>query len=156
MAPLTKEERALRRPIRSDPGDDGKTKQSFKDECDINTIMGKFRHTGVINHTVLKKPVYGDFSSAEDYMSSLNAVKEAQQIFDSMPARVRARVDNDPAKFIAFAENPENEAELRELGLIEPLEEREEEVVVAATPPQETANPPGGEEKGPEGTGPTS
>ena len=36
------------------------TKQSFKDECDINKIMAKFQKTGAIEHYAKHAPSYGD------------------------------------------------------------------------------------------------
>lgn len=121
-----------------------RTKQSFKDETNINKIMGKWRQTGNIPNTTLQRPVYGDFTNAEDYMTSLNQVKEAQEIFDSLPHRVRRACDNDPAKLIALVEDPENEEMLRELGLKNPIEEREPappaepESETPAAPPEPT------------------
>lgn len=165
MSPMNREERQNRKndnPIRVDASEGGKTKQSFQDECDINTIMGKWRSTGYTNHVVLKRPVYGDFSNAMDYMTALNAIRDADEVFASMPARVRARVNNDPAAFIAFAEDPANEEELRALGLLEPVEERAETPLAAATErggegerrKLRVENPP--EEKKERGTAPTS
>ncbi|RYF32309.1 MAG: hypothetical protein EOO38_31115, partial [Cytophagaceae bacterium] len=37
--------------------------------------------------------------------------------FDALPAKIRDRFNNDPSRFLAFCENPENEAELVQLGL---------------------------------------
>ena len=88
--------------------------------------MGKFRATGVVNHINLKRPVYEDFSNAVDYMTARNALLAADNIFKSLPARVRKECENDPAKLIALVENPENETLLQDLGLINPVETREE------------------------------
>lgn len=124
-----------------------KTRQSFKDECDINTILGKFRETGFVSHTNPQRPIYEDFTNASDYMTALNQITAAQEIFQSMPARVRDRVGNDPANFIAFVENPENAEELVTLGLKNPVEPRPPkppEPEAAAEPIPETGgeNPP--------------
>lgn len=115
----------------------GRTHQSFKDDCDINTIMGRWRTTGFIEHVKLGTPVYGDFSDESDYMEKLNALERAQALFDSLPARVRARVENDPGKLIAFVEDPANAEELVELGLREPVSR---EPVAPAT--EEVTEPP--------------
>lgn len=106
-------------------GEKTRTRQSEKDETDINRILGKFRKDGFIKHTTLMRPVYGDFSTALEYIEAVNQIQEAQEIFDALPARVRARVENDPGKLIAFVNDPENEEELRELGLLNPIEDRE-------------------------------
>lgn len=127
-----------------DSGGESMTRQSETDSTDINKIMGKWRATGEITHINVQRPVYEDFTTATDFLSAKLAVRRAEDLFMSLPARVRARVDNDPAKFIAFAEDPRNEEELRELGLINPITKREE--------PQPITNggePPVGEESDP-------
>ncbi len=98
-----------------------RTHQSFADDADINTIMGQYRKTGFVTNVKLGTPVYADFSNADDYRTSVNEIKRAQNLFMSLPARVRARVDNDPAKLIAFVEDPANADELVQLGLAEPV-----------------------------------
>lgn len=102
-------------------GGPSKTKQSFKDECDINTVLRKWRKTGITTNVQLGTPVYEDFSYAASYYESVNAVRRAEILFDSLPARVRARVHNDPGELIAFVENPDNAEELVELGLLDPV-----------------------------------
>ncbi len=120
-------------------GAESRTKQSFKDECDINTILGKWRKTGFFSHVNLKTPVYADFTNAEDYLSAVNRLKNADAIFAALPARVRARVNNDPAQLIAFAEDPANAQELIDLGL-EPTPPNDPE----PAPAQADAPDPGG------------
>ena len=92
--------------------------QHFKEECDINTILQKFNVTGILPEVPLS-PRYGDFSGIGDYHTALNRVIAAQQEFDGLPAQIRARFDNDPAKLIAFLENEQNRPEAEELGLVE-------------------------------------
>lgn len=118
----TEREYGSRVPVVKDfTGQTSMTKQAHKDECDVNTIVGRYRTSGFMPHVNIKRPVYEDFSNADDYLSALNKVKAAQELFDGLPARVRARVDNDPAKLIAFVEDPANEAELIELGMLPPV-----------------------------------
>lgn len=99
----------------------GRTHQSFKEESDVNTIMGHYRKTGSFGNVQLHTPVYGDFTNAEDYMEAANALRDADAIFASLPARVRARVENNPAAFMAFVADPQNAAELEALGLANPV-----------------------------------
>jgi len=40
-----------------------RTKQSFIEETDVNTIMGRWRRTGVIEHLAKAEPRYGDFAT---------------------------------------------------------------------------------------------
>lgn len=95
------------------------TQQQFKDECDINTILERFGVTGELP-TLIRQPLTEDFVEAFDFQTSMNAIREATNAFNEMPAKVRARFGNDPAEFIKFFEDPENEAEARKLGLMNP------------------------------------
>lgn len=101
--------------------DEVRTHQSFAEDADINRILGRYRTTGFVADVALGTPVYADFSDAASYMESLNKLNEAERLFAALPARVRARVENDPSKLIAFVEDPENADELVELGLKIPV-----------------------------------
>lgn len=92
--------------------------QHFKEECDINYILQQFNVTGVLPQTPLS-PRYGDFSGISDYHTALNRVIAAQEEFDGLPAQIRARFDNDPAKLIEFLDDEANRLEAEELGLVE-------------------------------------
>lgn len=96
------------------------TKQCFKDECDINTILKKHQKTGVIEHLNRYHGDYSDVCSVEDYQMSLNQVIEAGELFASLPSKVRARFANDPATFLQFVGDPSNMQELIEMGLATP------------------------------------
>jgi len=108
-----------------------RTKQSFRDECDINNILRQFNVTGelLINGV---QPQYGDFSGITDYQSALNAVMAAQDSFLALPAKVRAKFDNDPALFVEFASDEANRDEMKALGLL-----HEQAAVAAVTSPSE-------------------
>jgi len=94
-----------------------RTQQSFRDECDINNILRKFNVTGELPLGSVQ-PQYGDFSGITDYQSALNAVMEAQDSFLALPAKVRARFQNDPAFFVEFASDEANKDEMKALGLL--------------------------------------
>ena len=93
------------------------TKQSFRDECDINNILRQFNVTGQLPVGSVQ-PQYGDFSGITDYQSALNAVMAAQDSFLALPAKLRARFDNDPALFVEFASDEANKEEMKALGLL--------------------------------------
>ena len=92
-------------------------KQSFRDECDINNILRKFNVTGELPVGSVQ-PQYGDFSGITDYQSALNAVMAAQDSFLALPAKIRARFDNDAALFVDFASDEANKDEMKALGLL--------------------------------------
>ena len=62
---------------------ESRTKQSFKDECDINNILSKYQKTGIVNHINQSEGQYGDFTSEQDYQKALNTVIQAQDMFSS-------------------------------------------------------------------------
>lgn len=100
----------------------GRTKQEFKKECDIHTILDKMKRTGVMPE--MREPVqanYGDFSDVIEYQEGLNVVVKAREAFDSLDAKTRGRFGNDPANMVAFCANDENYDEARKLGLLKPL-----------------------------------
>lgn len=97
-----------------------RTKQAFKDECDINKIMRKWEKQQTITHVRDGMPSYGDFSNAMEYKEAADRVLAANEAFMQLPAGVRARVNNSPAQFLDFIGDPENRAELEELGLVAP------------------------------------
>lgn len=95
-----------------------RTKQSFRDECDINHMLATYQKGGrspVINPYPAQ---YGDFSGVPDFHSALNQVNEAQAAFADLPSGVRARFQNDPGQLLEFIDNDENIPEAIELGLI--------------------------------------
>lgn len=98
-----------------------KTKQSFKEECDINTIVRRFGLTGELPSNV-RMPQYGDFEEVMDYHTAMNAIRAAQESFQAMPAEVRARFGNDPGRFVDFCSDEANREEARKLGLLRPGE----------------------------------
>ena len=96
------------------------TQQHFKDECDINNILRQFNITGLLPEAPLS-PRYGDFTGIGDYHSALNQVIAAENEFMRLPAQIRSRFENDPAKLIDFLEKSENKDEAIKLGLVNPV-----------------------------------
>lgn len=81
------------------------TKESFKDECDINKIIAKAQRTGVVPSTT-REPRYEDISNIPSYQEALNVVLTAQNAFFSLPASVRAECGNDPEVFLSRVQEP--------------------------------------------------
>lgn len=94
--------------------------QSERDDCDINVIMERFGH-GVPLPQSLRIPSYGDFTGVSDYRSALELISEADDSFMQLPADVRSRFQNDPARFVDFCSDPRNAAELQAMGLAEAI-----------------------------------
>ncbi len=93
--------------------------QSFKEDSDINVILERFNITGELP-PASREPQYGDFlDSPVDYKSAMDVVMSAQSAFNALPARLRARFDNDAAKFVDFVGDDKNRNEAYELGLLD-------------------------------------
>ncbi len=103
--------------VQLDTGDVSMTKQSFKDECDINFIMKKFEKTGLLDHVNKFNGYYGDLPENVDYQTALNSVFEAEAAFRSLTADIRSKFHNDAGEFLAFVEDAENAEEIIALGL---------------------------------------
>lgn len=100
--------------------DETKTQQHFAEECDINVIVKRFGITGQLPQGV-RAPTWGDFTDVvTDYHSAMNAIVQAQQAFDAMPADIRYRFRNDPGMFVDFCSDEANRAEAEKLGLVMP------------------------------------
>ena len=65
----------------TETGDISMTKQSHKDECDINRILSQYKKTGIITHINNNQHMYTDLPSDVDYQSSLNTILSAQDSF---------------------------------------------------------------------------
>lgn len=96
----------------------GRTKQSFKEECDVNLIVAKAQKTGVL--PMKGNPLYGDFSEVPEYQEALETVRVAGDQFRGLPAHMRERFENDPAQFLRFVSDPSNAGEMAKLGLMKP------------------------------------
>ena len=102
--------------------DPSMTKQSFKDECDINVIPARYEHTGMYYDPLTTRgscaPPFDDFTAVPDYMDAQNFVIEAGEMFDALPSRIRKRFNNSPAQLLEFLADSANVSEAISLGLI--------------------------------------
>ena len=112
------------------------TKQEFAEECDINTLMAKYEAGGAVSHVNRQTPVYMDVTQVPDLRGHLDAMREASIAFALLPAKVRKEFDNDPEKFVEFAQMPDSLERMREWGLAPP------EAVPEAPIRVEMVNPP--------------
>lgn len=100
----------------------GRTKQSFRDECDINTIMARYQATGELPNLNQLAPQYLD-ATGYDYQEHQNFIAGANSMFHELPSGIRARFSNNPAEFLDFCSQEKNRPELAEMGLLRPIEE---------------------------------
>jgi len=95
------------------------TQQQFKEESDINTIVDRFMKTGHLPDPV-SMPQYVDYEGVFDFQSAMNVVRQADENFMRMDAKVRARFHNSPQEFLEFFADPANADEAVRLGLAVP------------------------------------
>ena len=98
-----------------------RTKQSFKDECDMNRIVSKINQTGFVPlaaQSSLRRQIYGDMSGVPQSLEqAYEIVQRADAAFSALPAVLRERFGG-PAGLLAFVENPDNLKEAQDLGLL--------------------------------------
>lgn len=87
--------------------DKGLTKQSFKNECDINKILKKAQVAGSLDHLTKHGGSYGDFADF-DFRESQTMLAEGAQIFSELPSEVRNEFGNSVSAFFEFVNKPEN------------------------------------------------
>ncbi len=90
---------------------DGRTKQSFKDECDIVKIMARADKAGTISHLEKYEGVYADYSDV-DFHKLTGQLTKGREIFDELPAELRQEFGQSPAKFFAYVNDPANKDDL--------------------------------------------
>lgn len=93
------------------------TKQSEADACDINKIMKQYERTGYLPPAD-NLGFYADVSDVPSYQAALAVVEKAEAVFMSLPGDFRAKLDNDPAKYLAWVADPANRDEMIKLGMI--------------------------------------
>lgn len=98
-----------------DPAE-GKTRQEFEAECNINNIMAKYQRTGIIDHITKYSPTYGEYDPI-DFQQAMETIKQGESLFAELPSRARKYFNNDPAEFMEFVNDPENADKLVDLGL---------------------------------------
>lgn len=127
----------------TDPGEDeGLVQHHMQEETDVNNIMKKYQSTGDISHLGEIAGSYGDFSDVTDYKTGLDRINEANALFMELPASIRDRFNNDPAKFVSFAEDKNNQSELIEMGLAPKPAPPPEPQLVKVVEPEDGGQPP--------------
>ena len=94
---------------------DGRTKQAFKDETDINKVMEKAQRAGSLSHLIKHGAHYGDFSDVSDLMSAHKRIERLHEIFAEAPSNVKKEFGNDAFAFMNFVNDPANASRLNEV-----------------------------------------
>lgn len=92
-----------------------RTKQSFKDETDVNKLIKKAQITGSIAHLErFDAAAYAEFDGF-DLHRAYRLLEKAEEIFAALPSELRHEFENSPANFITYANDPANRDQLEVL-----------------------------------------
>lgn len=81
--------------------------QSFADSCDINVILSRVAN-GETELLHQRNGIFGDFTGMpKTYAEALQLHIDSNRLFESLPADVRKKFDNDENKFFASAGSEE-------------------------------------------------
>ena len=64
--------------------------------------------------------MFGDFTDVPDLRTVYERLDIAKAAFFAFPARIRSKFDNDALRFIEWFDDPKNDDEKRQLGLLPP------------------------------------
>ncbi len=129
---------------------ESRTKQSFKDESDINRVLDRSIRGASLAHLKEHEGTYGDFSEFDEntFEAMQNRIGDAKSLFFDLPAELRSEFDNNPGKFFGFVNNPANIDRLEEIfpALAAPGRQMPDEPGAQppdpAEPPADPADPP--------------
>lgn len=92
------------------------TKQSMKDEVNINSIIKRW-HQGIPIPQNHRNPVYGDFSGLTDYHAEVERVRSAELEFMRLPSALRNECDHNVGVFLDKVKTEDGLKQMIELGL---------------------------------------
>jgi len=102
--------------VQSINNDPSMTKQSLKDDADVNKIIKRYNKTGVLPNMNKLEAVYGEITS-QDLQDAINKVDASYEAFAEVPAPIRALFNNNAGDFIDYATNPQNIKQMTNWGL---------------------------------------
>jgi phage internal scaffolding protein len=103
--------------IKPKKGEPVLTEQAHKDECDMNRILDKYQKTGFIEHAKKHEGRYDDVTNV-DFQEAMNVVANVKSMFEELPSKFRAEFENNPGKFLEFAQNPQNAEKMHKMGIL--------------------------------------
>lgn len=96
------------------------TVQANKDEVNVNSIIARFIKTGDASVFNQRVGTYADVSNIGDYAACQEMLKNAQESFATLPARVRDAFKNDPGLLAEALQDVNRRPELEALGIMVP------------------------------------
>lgn len=77
-----------------------KTQQEYKDKVNIHRII-KDAYKGITPNTIV--PNYQDCTKIQDIQTTMNHVAYVNEVFNTLPADIKKKYNNDPEKFLVSA-----------------------------------------------------
>lgn len=93
------------------------TKQSFRDETNVNNIVARYQSTGTIEHVNQHEARYG-YASGLQYREAIELTREGDKMFADLPSSTRNYFNNDTSTFLEWVQDPENAARIDAEGLV--------------------------------------
>jgi len=94
-----------------------RTKQAFKEQCDVNNIIKRYQNTGTITHIAKSQGMYTDLPNSTSYFEAMNQVLAARDAFDTLPSQVRKEFGHKPEALLDFLADPKNDEQAIAWGL---------------------------------------
>lgn len=96
------------------------TEQHHAAELDLNNIVQRYgiKDGSLPPAAVYPENFFGDFTDVADFRTAVDRIKDAADRFNLLPASLRGRFENDPAKMYEWVLDAANIDEAEKLGLI--------------------------------------
>jgi len=119
-----------------------RTQKHFRELCDVNHIMARYKKTGQITHLRnAEHGTYMDLTNIPDLLTAKIQLQQAEQTFMQIPPDIRQKFQNDPARLISFLADPSNKAEAIKLGLMVDTSNLEPKLETPAKKEEQPAKP---------------
>jgi hypothetical protein len=99
----------------------GKSKVAQHHRTEIKKMVEQTEAKGLLRASTKFEGEMDDFP-AYDFQEAQLMMAKANSMFESLPSQARAKFENNPAKFMDFANNPANAQEMVDMGLAKGLD----------------------------------
>lgn len=122
-------------------GQESRTEQAHKGDCDIDQIMARARNGQSPDYMRENAGVFDEAATPIEYLDALLVTVRANTLFEEQPSHIRNRFQNDPSKFLEFVKNPANREEMVQLKMLKPTPPLPKQAQ-AQTPPESSSPEP--------------
>jgi len=119
----------------------GRTRQDDLESSKIGNIVKRYLKTRELPVTG-REAFFADVSSMPDYQTAFGILEAGANAFKQLPAEVKTRFDNDPAKFLDFTNDAGNRDEMVTMGLLDAPDEVTAAAAIAGDAARTAASDP--------------